>query len=155
MEEAPTRKRDASDRSPEETLEAKRLKAADLILLDMLDEIESSDRSPADPPAGDLDTVLRSFEEEICVASTSAVSYPDDVVQPDLSYLLEASDDELGLPPAAQSSSNDGESPPPQIWRLDVDFSCFDTLDLGSVIGGECTAEFPDNSWRPESLPAV
>lgn len=51
-----------------------------------------------------LDSVMRSFEEEILVAApvpttVEATSFPG-VSQPDLGYLLEASDDELGLPPA-------------------------------------------------------
>ncbi|EXB56932.1 hypothetical protein L484_019977 [Morus notabilis] len=64
-------------------------------LLSILDESES-------PVIQGLDSVIRSFEEEISqpvpemqVTSDSGQS------QPELGYLLEASDDELGLPPTA------------------------------------------------------
>lgn len=61
-------------------------------LLKILDEAadDSIDRESAIP---DLDSVIRSFEEEILVPV---------VQQPELGYLLEASDDELGLPPPGQ-----------------------------------------------------
>lgn len=60
-------------------------------LLKILDEADVSiDRELAIP---DLDSVISSFEKEINV--------PVPAVQPELGYLLEASDDELGLPPAA------------------------------------------------------
>lgn len=144
--------------------EAKRLRAADLILLDILEEVDSADRALAGSAAGDLDTVLKSFEEEICAAAapsspppplpeeeeaTTASDSDDCVVQPDLSYLLEASDDELGLPPTVVPSSSDegelitegdlGEVVKPeaapfatQIWGFDDEIPCYyDPLDLG------------------------
>ncbi|CAA7402127.1 unnamed protein product [Spirodela intermedia] len=151
---------------PEEEIpEAKRLRAADLILLDILEEVDSTDRPLASSAAGDLDTVLKSFQEEICAAAppssppppppggeeAMAASDSDDcAVQPDLSYLLEASDDELGLPPTIvpTSSSDEGEATAegdlgeevkpeaalfaPQIWGFDDEIPCYcDPLDLG------------------------
>ncbi|CAL9073457.1 unnamed protein product [Musa textilis] len=80
-----------------ESPEVKRLRAD--LLFDILDD---------DAGAGDQDlaSVIKSLEEEIALPSPpprpqlvqeqSAVSG-----QPDLGYLLEASDDELGLPPTA------------------------------------------------------
>ncbi|KGN63814.1 hypothetical protein Csa_013978 [Cucumis sativus] len=64
-------------------------------LLKILDDTDAS----IDREAGiqDLDSVIRSFEKEIEVPVTVTVP----VVQPELGFLLEASDDELGLPPAA------------------------------------------------------
>ncbi|KAG6398939.1 hypothetical protein SASPL_140411 [Salvia splendens] len=65
--------------------------------------------------AQDLDLFIKSFEEEI-IASPSAVggeavelvdlTSDSGDSRPDLGYLLEASDDELGLPPTASSSSS-------------------------------------------------
>ncbi|KAM3346215.1 hypothetical protein ACQJBY_020646 [Aegilops geniculata] len=66
-------------------------------LLDLLDD----DADAA--AAGDLASVMRSLEEEICA---------DDLTppQPELGFLLEASDDELGLPPAAGASSSSDDA---------------------------------------------
>lgn len=65
-------------------------------LLKILDEADASiDRESA---IQDLDSVIRSFEKEI------QVPVPVPVVQPELGYLLEASDDELGLPPAGEKA---------------------------------------------------
>lgn len=74
-------------------------------LLDMLDDTETV------PGIQDLDSVIRSFEEEILQASPSAATQAvaelasdSGESQPELGYLLEASDDELGLPPTGTSS---------------------------------------------------
>nr|XP_016433344.1 PREDICTED: uncharacterized protein LOC107759846 [Nicotiana tabacum] len=65
-------------------------------ILDILAEPETvTDRLPE---VQDLDSVIRSFEEEIV--------HPLTQPQPDLCYLLEASDDELGLPPTASASDD-------------------------------------------------
>ncbi|XP_038890344.1 uncharacterized protein LOC120079943 [Benincasa hispida] len=67
-------------------------------LLKILDDTEASiDRESA---IEDLDSVIRSFEKEIEV--------PVPVVQPELGFLLEASDDELGLPPAGEKGEIEG-----------------------------------------------
>jgi hypothetical protein len=71
--------------------EAKRLRPEDL--LDMLDDVDTDAAA-----AGDLASVMRSLEEEIS-AGELEVGPP----QPELGFLLEASDDELGLPPAGGS----------------------------------------------------
>lgn len=142
------RRRDESEEAPE----AKRIRAADLILLDILDD--------ADPSDGDLASVMRSFEEEIASFSPP----PADQQRPegaatetppstegrrgsDLGYLLEASDDELGLPPTVPSSSDEGEGAEGdlveggsqgtavgfgQIWGLDDEIpNCYDALEFG------------------------
>lgn len=74
-------------------------------LLDILDEPDALTECP--PEVQDLDSVMKSFEEEIL--HHSPLNDPQTVLdltssesgdsQPDLGYLLEASDDELGLPP--------------------------------------------------------
>ncbi|KAF2324860.1 hypothetical protein GH714_018147 [Hevea brasiliensis] len=65
-------------------------------LLNILDEWD-------DQTIQGLDSVIRSFEEEILVPvvgpETTNVECYGGVSQPELGYLLEASDDELGLPP--------------------------------------------------------
>ncbi|XP_010476333.1 PREDICTED: uncharacterized protein LOC104755620 [Camelina sativa] len=58
---------------------------------DLFDVLDDSDPEPV---SQDLDSVMKSFEHEL---STTATTGGD--TQPDLGYLLEASDDELGLPP--------------------------------------------------------
>nr|CAB3476426.1 unnamed protein product [Digitaria exilis] len=109
---------------PESAADAKRLRPEDL--LDLLDD----DADAA--AAGDLASVMRSLEEEISSfdEAEAAAAVPTATQhQPELGFLLEASDDELGLPPAGASSSSDeagaaGEtdvaaSLDDQIWGFD------------------------------------
>ncbi|CAA6665395.1 unnamed protein product [Spirodela intermedia] len=112
-----------------------------------------SGHSAEELPGGDmrggaavLPSTASSGGEEAMAASDS----DDCAVQPDLSYLLEASDDELGLPPTIvpTSSSDEGEATAegdlgeevkpeaalfaPQIWGFDDEIPCYcDPLDLG------------------------
>ncbi|KAI5004118.1 hypothetical protein ZWY2020_031361 [Hordeum vulgare] len=74
---------------------AKRMRPEDL--LDLLDD----DTDAA--AAGDLASVMRSLEKEICAGDLAPP-------QPELGFLLEASDDELGLPPAAGASSSSDDT---------------------------------------------
>lgn len=84
-----------TDESSPDVPEAKR---AHVDLLSILDDSD-------EPAIQGLDSVIRSFEEEIlfhsCPASVDSaeVTSVGYCSQPDLGYLLEASDDELGLPP--------------------------------------------------------
>lgn len=67
-------------------------------LLNILDDTDASiDRESA---IQDLDSVIRSFEKEIEV--------PVPVVQSELGFLLEASDDEIGLPPTGEKGEIEG-----------------------------------------------
>jgi hypothetical protein len=113
--------------------DAKRLRPQDL--LDMLDD----DTDAA--AAGDLASVMRSLEEEIA-SFDEAVGAPTQQ-QPELGFLLEASDDELGLPPAAASASSSEEASglagapesagaalDGQIWGFE------DEIDGGAGFGG-------------------
>ncbi|KAF5730358.1 hypothetical protein HS088_TW20G00731 [Tripterygium wilfordii] len=93
--------------SGEET-EAKKIQED---LLDILDD--SDDRDPA---IQGLESVMKSFEEEILVPA-GTVEGKGYESQPDLGFLLEASDDELGLPP----SSSSGEEQKAE--ALDLDFA--------------------------------
>ncbi|XP_059642587.1 uncharacterized protein LOC132284492 [Cornus florida] len=102
--ESPGSERIDSDESGFNSPEAKRIRED---LLDILDDSDTvTDRDPA---IQDLDSVIKSLEEEIMHQSPPpqpAVVVDDSaaVPQPDLGYLLEASDDELGLPPAISPS---------------------------------------------------
>lgn len=148
----------------EESQPGKKLRPADLEFLEILEDVEAVDRSAAAPADSDLADVMRSFEEEIAAQSPSACEQPavqaaeeiaapcastpdreDSRRQSDLGYLLEASDDELGLPPAGPSQSDDGDSAEDdpredanqgsaatgQIWGLADEIpNSYDALDL-------------------------
>ncbi|AQK90147.1 hypothetical protein Zm00014a_040153 [Zea mays] len=96
--------------------DAKRLRPQDL--LDMLED----DTDAA--AAGDLASVMRSLEEEIASFDEAAEA---PAPAPELGFLLEASDDELGLPPASSSEEEEagraGAPFPPaldgQIWGFE------------------------------------
>uniref|UniRef100_A0A1J3G169 Uncharacterized protein n=1 Tax=Noccaea caerulescens TaxID=107243 RepID=A0A1J3G169_NOCCA len=123
----------------------------------------------------DLDTVIKSFEEEL---STTTVQSCGGDTQPDLGYLFEASDDELGLPPPPPlplstfppPSSEETDEPVTELVRASSDTSevgelCgFDphVTGFGSFELDEGLFEYSDVcldsgdlfSWRPEYLPA-
>ncbi|KAJ0248031.1 Uncharacterized protein HA466_0163990 [Hirschfeldia incana] len=88
------RVRDESDDAVLDSPEVKRLRD------DLLDVFDDSDPEPV---SQDLDSVMKSFEDEL--SSTVTASQDPGETQPDLGYLLEASDDELGLPPPPPSVS--------------------------------------------------
>ncbi|KAM7267391.1 hypothetical protein ACFE04_009557 [Oxalis oulophora] len=77
-------------------------------ILSILDDAET------EPTIQGLDSVIRSFEEEILV-SPAAICSGESFTE--LGYLLEASDDELGLPPSF-SSGDDGRLTSPGIEGL-------------------------------------
>lgn len=74
-------------------------------ILEILDETETV--AERDPAIQGLDSVIRSFEEEIHVPELAPeamhVTSDSGESQPELGYLLGASDDELGLPPTGGS----------------------------------------------------
>ncbi|KAA8541213.1 hypothetical protein F0562_025180 [Nyssa sinensis] len=84
--------------------EAKRIRQ------DLLELLGDSDTvTEREPAIQDLDSVIRSFEEEILHRSPQQPpvlyqSSDSGESQPELGYLLEASDDELGLPPTIAPS---------------------------------------------------
>ncbi|KAJ0048003.1 hypothetical protein Pint_16460 [Pistacia integerrima] len=148
------------------------------------DDLFSSilDESDPDPAIQGLDSVIKSFEEEIL--------FPCELppVRPELGYLLEASDDELGLPPAfsAGDEQNAGEAidlkasgPEPAVafdnigLGFDDGILSYDTYKFGIVgdsdndnvshdfitLGGGLfdsyePAEISEYTWRQESLSA-
>ncbi|PON95915.1 hypothetical protein TorRG33x02_081630 [Trema orientale] len=133
------RVRDDSADSELDSVEVKRLRE------DLLGFLDDSD---PDPSTQDLDSVMKSLEEEISAASCSATPLPSPLQselapatvtvvdltsdsgesQPDLNlgYLLEASDDELGLPPS--NSSEEALKEETELVRVSSD---------SSGIGGE------------------
>ncbi|RRT44898.1 hypothetical protein B296_00055483 [Ensete ventricosum] len=143
MEDSRDRKRRRDEAEEQESQEAKRLRD-DLFLHVHDDDAEAGDE--------DIASVMKSLEEEIALSSPPPPPPPTRALvktdQPDLGFLLEASDDELGLPPPALSSSDDGGEAPAaddpaaegvavegvvfgQIWGLDDDISGYDGFDFG------------------------
>lgn len=84
-----------SDRVQAESLNSPEAKRIQDDLLNILEETDSV-------PNRDLDLVMRSFQEEIMMPGSGPVKDSGEM-QSDLGYLLEASDDELGLPPTGSS----------------------------------------------------
>ncbi|XP_008810754.2 uncharacterized protein LOC103722090 [Phoenix dactylifera] len=149
-----------------ESPEAKRLHADFLrdILDDDEDDANSGDRDQA---TQDLASVMKSLEEEISLppppppgTAESASDVGETPRLAELGYLLEASDDELGLPPVAASVSS---SPEPvatgaadeeeaaegagfgQIWSFDDEISgCYDVLGFGIRPADEDGVVFDD-----------
>ncbi|GER32773.1 1-pyrroline-5-carboxylate dehydrogenase 2 [Striga asiatica] len=70
----------------------------------------------------DLDSFVKSFQEEITASPAAGVDPASDCseTRPDLGYLLEASDDELGLPPTTVVS---GSEPRPEFDRVESESS--------------------------------
>lgn len=140
----------------------------------------------------DLDSFMKSFEEEI-TASPAAVdgagAAEDGVIdlvsesgesRPDLGYLLEASDDELGIPPPTASPVAAGDELRNELARVESDSSEFggefweapgyDAYGFGFGDLESNTGEYValdglfeysdvgfgsgDGLWRPETLPA-
>ncbi|XP_042488136.1 uncharacterized protein LOC122068327 [Macadamia integrifolia] len=156
-----------SDESDFDSPEAKRIRDN---LLDILDDSDLvGDRNQTNQ---DLDSVMKSFEEEISNSTflpaqlqpASATLTPTSLSdsggsQPDLGYLLEASDDELGLPPNFSSSSGEEEKNEDgdcegegndndlfrvtpeavgmdQIWGFDDEIQGYESMGFG-IVGGE------------------
>ena len=146
---------------------------------DLLDDLDDSEFCTA---TQDFDSFMKSFEEEITASSAppaaaTATEVVDltadsDVSQPEFGYLLEASDDELGLPPPAASEI---ELISNELWELEERFPNYDSFELGIADlvdynnannvceyvaldelfdHSDLTFGSPDFLWRPETLPA-
>ncbi|KAI4341498.1 hypothetical protein MLD38_026215 [Melastoma candidum] len=121
-----------------------------LIQEDLLDILDDSDAgSDRDPAIHDLDSVIKSFEEEIIVPVQHPTPFDPDltpnVALNELGYLLEASDDELGLPPSFANSGDENSNPDIQELRditstaafslpFDGELPNYDVFDLGPEI---------------------
>lgn len=183
MEELNSKKRvrDDSAESDLDSTEVKRIRD------DLLDFLDDSDALAVNQ---DLASVMKSFEEEISAkASTSTATVP--VMDPtsdagdsksDLGYLLEASDDELGLPPptAKTTGIEDGKSEVSvlvdsdssgtgEIWGFEDQIPSYDSFEFGIGYNYNAdhvafdglfeysdvyddTPEFSGLLWRPETL---
>lgn len=113
-------------------------------ILDILDEPDALTDCP--PEIQDLDSVMKSFEEEILHRSNhldtqtvlDLMSSDAGDSRPELGYLLEASDDELGLPPTfspAEVQVNTGSSMPEaaelvNIVEFEDEMPNYDTFDF-------------------------
>lgn len=150
-----SRKRSRGDEWDElefQSAEVKRLRD------DLLGFLDDSD---PDPGAPDLDSLMRSFQDEIAAASASSLPSPAAVEVVDLTaesgdskselgYLLGASDDELGLPPTNTPSSGEVASREAEwvrvasgigeFWEFDGGMpsyaDSFQFGDGGSYVGG-------------------
>ncbi|KAG6528065.1 uncharacterized protein LOC122039739 [Zingiber officinale] len=146
------------------------------------DLLFDDDDEGEDTVAGEQDiaSVMKSLEEEISLPEKGKGGEAGE--QPDLGFLLEASDDELGLPPppAASSSSEEAAAAPAaeaeaeaeavwfgQMWELADDFDEY--YGMGEFAGlrpeerpvaeaeevtGFDLFDFADSLWPSESLPA-
>lgn len=160
-DQSSSRKRFRGDDGAEElefqSAEVKRLRD------DLLGFLDDSDPEPGAP---DLDSLMRSFQDEISAASASSLPSPaavevvDLTAEPgdsksELGYLLGASDDELGLPPSTTPTPGGGEaarreaelvrvaSEEPgigELWELEGGFpGCYDDpfqFGAGDAYGG-------------------
>ena len=150
-------------------------------LLDFLDD------SDPNPTIQELDSLMKSFEEEISSSPVPVVDLTSDSgeSQPDLGYLLEASDDELGLPPSSSeevknvvetelirvSSDSSGIG---EFWGFEDQIPSYDSFELGTGDGYNNSnayvefnglfeysdvyfdsSDFSDPTWRHETLPAL
>ncbi|KAL3335479.1 hypothetical protein AABB24_031613 [Solanum stoloniferum] len=111
-------------------------------ILDILDEPETV--RDGVPENQDLDSIIKSFEEEILHPSTlpSPQTFIDLTLsdsgesQSDLGYLLEASDDDLGLPPSFSPQSHiDSESRLGNTNGFENELLRYDSFDFGMPAG--------------------
>ncbi|KAL2462115.1 hypothetical protein Adt_45535 [Abeliophyllum distichum] len=155
-------------------------------ILDILDDLDSV--MGREEVIEDLDSVIRSFEEELHPNNTSSSSEVIQLLsdaagesQPDLGYLLEASDDDLGLPPTIPNFQEEQANTEPvdlpvavhpdsvklgNMIGLEHELATYDSFELGLGDGNNCNyfdtvdglfdySEPTDFSWRTESLPAL
>lgn len=139
--------------------------------------------TPAEPQSVEiqgLDSFIKSFEEEILHPAPEQTQTVIDLTsgdsQPELGYLLEASDDELGLPPSGSKSPVDltaDASVVNDLAAFEAELPSYDSFELGILSGAEegeyggnnggagefvtvdGLFDYSDFSWRPESLPAL
>ncbi|CAL9214830.1 unnamed protein product [Arabidopsis halleri] len=143
------KKRVRDELSDEAVLDSPEVKRLRDDLFDVLDD------SDPEPVSQDLDSVMKSFEDELStVTTTTGQGSSAAETQPDLGYLLEASDDELGLPPPPSISpvpvakeeettetltdlvrASSDSSGIDEIWGFEDHVTNFGDLDFGSGVG--------------------
>lgn len=98
------------------------------------DLLELLDDTDLDPVSQDLDSVMRSFEEELStpppVTLIDLTSDSGNSSPPELGFLLEASDDDLGLPPSSSSTASTDETEVTEVVRPP-----YDSSELGGLWG--------------------
>ncbi|XP_054787104.1 uncharacterized protein LOC129293262 [Prosopis cineraria] len=101
-------------------------------LLNILDD--SDNAAERDPTMQGLDSVIKSFEDEILAPGPDPVGSATVHESSDLRHLLEASDDELGLPPTVTPPAEEDKPEP-----LTEGFSRVgpDGIDLSGFLGFE------------------
>ncbi|KAF3438552.1 hypothetical protein FNV43_RR21315 [Rhamnella rubrinervis] len=103
-----------------------------LNILDETDNVADTDRDPA---IQGLDSVIRSFEEEMHVPAPApavmGMMSDSGESQPELGYLLEASDDELGLPPTTATGDD------VKIEAIDFEKTCSEAVGMDGMLGFE------------------
>ncbi|KAK1298337.1 hypothetical protein QJS10_CPB14g00327 [Acorus calamus] len=136
---------DESDESPD----AKRFRSELLDILSDDDASSVSDDGEAPPSAAstdDLANVMRLLEEEISLPPPPPPDPSTSDPRDDLGFLLEASDDELGLPPAAAEGGEEVRESVVgdlmkdqvetvgfgQIWGFDDEIVSYDALGVNS-----------------------
>lgn len=138
---------------------------------DFLDDLDDSDICTTSP---DLDLFMKSFEQEISGSIPPPVKIIDleadsGESRPDLGYLLEASDDELGIPPSEKPIDTElfrVTTEPTELWRFDEQSFGYDSFDLGfnddvyehnsnSTEFVALDSLFDYTDWQSETLPAL
>ncbi|KAF1860904.1 hypothetical protein Lal_00000318 [Lupinus albus] len=133
------RVRDDSSVSLIESSESKRLRE------DLLEFFDDTDLTPS---TQDLDSIMKSLQDEISASSSPApinVTLNSGESQPQIGFLLEASDDELGIPPPGDSSVPVGKKDDAELFRVSSDSSgigelwpfedqipSYDSFDIGN-----------------------
>ncbi|PSR84933.1 Protein like [Actinidia chinensis var. chinensis] len=144
MEELNNKKRvrDDSDESELDSPEVKRLRD------DLLGTLDDSDLCTTNP---DLDSFMKSFEEEISASPSPApvveLTSDSGESRPDFGFLLEASDDELGIPPSTTASPTDGSVEWLRVWSnsgaelselgFEDQIPSYDSFDFGIAGDGD------------------
>lgn len=139
------RVRDDSDESEFESFESSEAKRLRDDLLDFLDDVDDT------PSTQDLDSVMKSLQEEISASSSPAsnrVALDSGESQAQIGYLLEASDDELGLPPQGNSLVSEKKNEETELarvlsdssgigelWEFEDRISSYDSFDFGTGFG--------------------
>ncbi|KAL0463595.1 UNVERIFIED_CONTAM: hypothetical protein Slati_0247100 [Sesamum latifolium] len=183
MEEVKMSKKRVRDEAEEcesdiDSPEVKRLREN---LLDSLDDDAEFCTSTQD-----LDSFMKSFQEEIAASPSAGGGEAVDVAadrgesRPELGYLLEASDDELGLPPPTSSPGGVKNELRTELDRFESDssefgrefweFPGYESFGFGFGAADNANSEYValdglfdyadlgvgsgDLAWRPETLPA-
>ncbi|KAI3497893.1 hypothetical protein L2E82_13857 [Cichorium intybus] len=123
-----------SDESESNSVKPKRIRD------DLLDILQDSDVSTA---SSDLDSFMKRFEDEISEPTESIADRESasGESRPDLGFLFEASDDELGLPPTdltpAESEKTGVSVELGEVWWLDDQISSYDSFEYEFGYSGE------------------